>query len=372
MIRQILDKFGIIQAIKRYRMSRQVNAEKVREENLVIGHLSDDKFLPLSASEKEQIEELWGSIDNISERSYREFEMFKKLNGFDARYLTHYNYLPILAHLLNDYRYTKIYDDKGLLGYLKPTHMRFPKCYVRRIVSDFYDNEMHQINFDQAVDSCSKTDEIFIKPSHETSGGKGAKLLRLKGLSFDERKKIIQEELSGRQNDYVVQECICQHSVMSQFNPSSVNTLRITTLMLNGKFSLCSIILRCGMDGSTVDNWGAGGLVVNVSPDGIVNSVAHDIYLNEYKSNGGCVFENCSIPQMPDILKMLEQCHKEDFAICKFIGWDIAIDKDGCPIIIELNSSQPGVIGEQLIAGPIFGNRTQEVIDYCKTKRFSY
>lgn len=148
MVRQVIDKLGIIQAIKRYRMKRQVNAERVREEKLVTGHLSDDKFLPLTASEKEQIEELWGSMDNISESSYREFEMFKKLNGFDARYLTHYNYLPILAHLLNDYRYTKIFDDKGLLGYIKPTHIKFPKCYVRRIVSDFYDNEMHQINFD--------------------------------------------------------------------------------------------------------------------------------------------------------------------------------------------------------------------------------
>ena len=37
-------------------------------------------------------------------------------------------------------------------------------------------------------------------------------------------------------------------------------------------------------------------------------------------------------------------------------------------IIIELNSSQPGVIGEQLCTGPIFGDRTHEVLDYCSKK----
>ena len=51
---------------------------------------------------------------------------------------------------------------------------------------------------------------------------------------------------------------------------------------------------------------------------------------------------------------------------------NIVKDEKGEPIIIELNGSQPGVIGEQLVAGPIFGNRTQEVIDYCKSKKFSY
>ena len=73
-----------------------------------------------------------------------------------------------------------------------------------------------------------------------------------------------------------------------------------------------------------------------------------------------------------DILALVEKAHCESFSICKFIGWDIAINSDGVPILVELNSSQPGVIGEQLVAGPIFGDRTQEVIDYCKLKRFSY
>ncbi len=58
---------------------------------------------------------------------------------------------------------------------------------------------------------------------------------------------------------------------------------------------------------------------------------------------------------MPEILRLIEKAHKENFAICKFIGWDIAINKEGEPVIIELNSSQPGVIGE-LLMGVLIGN----------------
>lgn len=374
MVRKILNFFGISQCIRYYKLQRKINHERINEERLVIEHLSGNKFESLSFDEKCQIAELWSGLDNLTWFSFAEFEMFKRIKGFDARYLTHSIYLPVVAHLLNDFRYTKIFEDKGLCGYIKSTYIRFPKCYLRRIGSDYYDDNMRQLTIEQAIEKCAAQEELFIKPSHETSGGKGAKLLKYVGLSLEGGgfKETIQKELSERKGDYVVQECIHQHPVMAQFNPTSVNTFRITTLMLNGKFTICSVILRFGRDGSSVDNWGAGGLLVHVNNNGTVNAVAHDINLNEYTSNGGCVFADCSIPQLPDILKLIEKCHRDDFAICKFIGWDIAINQDGNPVIIELNSSQPGVIGEQLVAGPIFGDRTWEVIDYCKTKRFSY
>ena len=372
MVRRFLQKIGLTKIIKRQLLQRKIISERRNEENMVVGNLSTDKFEPLTRKEQEQVKELWGTIQNISYISYKEFEMFKRIRGFDARFLTHSIYLPIIARLLNDFKYTKIFEDKGLCGSIKTSNIKFPKCFVRRIGVDCYDDNMRQLSIDQAIEKCIEQEKLFIKPSHETSGGKGAKLLNLTSLTYEERKSSIQKEFLERKDDYVVQQCIQQHPVMAQFNPTSVNTFRITTLMLNGVYSLCSIILRCGKVGSNVDNWGAGGLIVHVFPDGKVDDVAYDILLNEYTLNGDCVFGNCFIPQLPDILKKIEKCHQEDFAICKFIGWDITINQDGTPIIIELNSSQPGVIGEQLISGPIFGDRTREVIDYCKTKIFSY
>lgn len=373
MLYRILYKLGILDLFYKYRFKRRIRKEREREEALVINNFSEDKFEALTLEEKTQVDSLWGNICNIEVTSYREFEMFKKLYGFDARFLTHNIYLPVISHLLNDYKYTKIFEDKGLLGYIKSdTCIRFPKCFIRRIVSDYYDGGMHQITLDKSIDICASEDELFVKPSHDTSSGIGTQLIQLKKYDKDERKKILREEFLKRKDDFVVQECLHQHPVMAQFNETSVNTFRITTLLLNNKYSLCSIVLRCGKNGSNVDNWGAGGLMIYVTPEGKVNSIAHDIKGNTYKTNGKCVLGECTIPQMPKILEMVEKCHREDFAICKFIGWDIAIDQNGEPVIVELNSSQPGVIGEQLVNGPIFGDRTQEVIDYCKSKEFVY
>lgn len=370
MIRKILYKVGVLQKISSLRLQRRITLERSREEYYVTSNYSVDKTKPLTDSEKKQIDALWGQLVPVT--SYKEFEMFKKVYGFDSRFLTHHMYLPIVARLLNDYKYTTIFDDKGLLGYIAASCIKTPHCFIRYIGNDFYNNEMRQLSYDEAIDNCADQDELFIKPSHETSGGKGAKLVKMEGKSREQKIALIKEELADRDRDYVVQECLHQHPIMSQFNSSSINTFRITTLMLNGKFSIGSIVLRCGKKGSSVDNWGAGGIMTMVFPNGQINRIGHDIQLNEYASNGECVFADCTIPQIPEILNLIEKAHRDNFSICKFIGWDIAINEKGEPVIIELNSSQPGVIGEQLVAGPIFGDRTQEVIDYCKKKKFSY
>ena len=171
--------------------------------------------------------ELWGGVDFLQGFSFTEFEMFKKIYGFDARFLTHSIYLPVVARLLKDFKYTKIFEDKGLCGYIKSTNIKFPKCYIRRIGANYYDDGMRQMSFEQAIEKCIDQEEVFIKPSHETSGGKGAKLLKLKKLPLEYKQGVLGKELIDRTNDYVVQEVIKQHPIMAQFNPTSVNTFRI-------------------------------------------------------------------------------------------------------------------------------------------------
>ena len=69
------------------------------------------------------------------------------------------------------------------------------------------------------------------------------------------------------------------------------------------------------------------------------------------------------------MLNHVEEAHTKQFPICKYIGWDMIIDKDRNPICIEINSCQNEHLTFQLSAGPTFGDRTREVIDYCKTKK---
>ena len=356
----------ILCAIRRRRFLNRINQHRQREEDLVVKEFASDKNELLTDDEKQQVNELWGQLMPIT--SYKEYEMFKKQFGFDARFVSHHIYLPILARRLNNYKYTKLFDDKGMLGYISSSNLKFPFCYVRCIGGDLFDNEMRQINLTEAIHRCASLNAVFIKPSKETSGGKGTEVLRMEYLTQSERCTLIAKKISERNNDFVIQECLSQHRVMAQFNASSVNTLRITTLLLNGVCSICSIILRMGKDASSVDNWGGGGIVCHVDFDGNISDIGIDIHLNRYNTNGTCIFQGKNIPQVPMILKQIKDAHTNYFALCNLIGWDVAINQEGEAVILELNSSQPGLIAEQIFSGPIFGERTQEVIEYCKNK----
>lgn len=284
--------------------------------------------------------------------------------------MSHYFYLPIIAHKLNNYRYTKIFEHKSLQGHIVKGELKSPYCYVRCIDQEYYDNDMNQLSRQQAIDACMSYDVLIVKDSLDSSGGQSVEKLILSEVK--DKRQEVERILNERKRDFVIQECIKQHSSMAKFNESSINTLRVTTLYLNGVFTVCSIILRFGKKGMKVDNWGAGGIIVGVGLDGKVNDYGYDIQLNKFYEYNDVTFKNEFIMQIPSLLGKVEDTHKNQFSLCKFIGWDICFNQDNEPIIIELNSSQPGVIGEQLCTGPIFGDRTQEVIDYCNKKEFNY
>lgn len=342
---------------------KQIKAEQTREEFLVMQYYDKSKLAELTDKEKFEIRSIWGG--HI--RSFEEYRLFKTYCGFNPMFLSHFLYLPVIARKVNDYRITKLFEDKGLQGFLVDSNIKSPTVYARRISGEYYNGSMNQITEKEAIEECLGN-AMVIKDSKDSSGGKSVRKISVTRDNMDELKN----EFLSRRNDFVVQECLQQSDEMAKFNPSSINTFRITTLYLNGKYSLLNINLRMGKEGSTVDNWGAGGIMVGVNADGSLKPFGYDIQLNKYYSSKGVKFDGAVIKEMPYILKEVEKAHKNYFSLCKLIGWDICIDNNGIPILIEVNSSQPGIIGEQLCNGPIFGNRTQEVVDYCKSKEFRY
>lgn len=350
-----------------------IKQEQQHEENLVLQNIPSNSLSPLSDLEKEQVRKLFGQLeDGLKIEHFAELALFKHYNGFDPRYMSHYMYLPVIAHKLNNYHYTKMLEHKSLLGYLAKGILKFPYCYVRCIDGEYFDNEMMQIGKEKAISICLEAENLIVKDSVDTSGGTSVELLRLEDISESERRKELNRIFSERKNDFVIQERIKQHQSFSRFNPTSINTLRVTSLYLNGKYSTLSIILRFGKQGMKVDNWGSGGIVTGVSEDGKLSKTGYDIQLNEYEEYNGIKFRDEYLSQVPVLLKDIEEAHKTQFSLCKFIGWDICFDENNKPVVLEINSSQPGVIGEQLCTGPIFGDRTQEVIDYCSGKPFRY
>lgn len=357
-----------LKKIKRQYVNRQIEAERKREEDIVVGQLDDSDFEPLTQSEKDAFCKLWSPV--ATSFSFREMERYKKLNGFDPRYMPHQLYLPLIARRLNDYRLTKILEHKAMAGWIsantKQCPLRFPYCYIRKINGSYYNNEMEEISEEQAVKNLLDAPLFIIKPAIDSANGNGVK--KVKPTDEASLRKL----LSEYKDNCVAQEAIRQSEFTSQFNRDSVNTFRVETLYLNGKTTVCCNIFRFGMPGSLTDNVGGGGCAIQVV-DGVLCNQAitakHEIVT---KVNGLDLSEKFIIPNMKAIEEILVKCHALLYPFSHFNGWDIALDTNNQPVVIEVNTSQPGVAFEQELCGPIFGDRTQEVIDYCKTKDFNY
>ena len=359
----------IKERIKRQILRNLINKERAREENIVMSQIPESVRTPLTEAEKYAVDEMWGKImGGGNSLSYNELEVYKFFNGFDPRYLGHNLYLPLVARRLNDYHYTKFFEDKGLFGRLS-SEIIAPTCLVRCIDGEYYNNDLGQISESEAKRICQDYNgDIIVKPSRNSSGGK--KVIK---LTSEQRTNGWLEQISENYGcDWIVQECIRQHELLSMFNPDSVNTFRITTLYLNGKASICSSVLRFGCSGSVTDNFGSGGNLIGVHEDGSLCKYAVNNKLECFYEVDSIKFSEISLPFIPRVYEYVLHAHVQSFSLSKFIGWDVCIDHEGHPVVIEINSSQPGIFGEQIFAGPIFGNRTEEVIDYVSGKEFKY
>lgn len=362
--------YRILRFILQHKCETDVTKERQLEENLVMRSIPESCLSSLSDAEKSEVKMLFSPIGDVN--SFKELALFKYHNGFDSRYVSHYMYLPLIARRLNDYQYTQIFEHKSLLGFLVNKGLSYPTCFVRCIDSEYYDADMLQITEADVINICAAKNCLLVKDSSGTSGGGSIQIIELSHLSLPDREERIRQVLNERKNDFVIQEIVKQHESTAKFNRTSINTFRITTLYLNGKFSTLSVVFRFGKTGMTVDNWGRGGIIIGVSPTGDMYERGYDIYMNEYTEYNGINFSEQHFEFIPSLLEAVELAHKYSYPLCKLIGWDICYRENGLPVVIEVNSSQPGLIGEQLCTGPIFGDRTQEVIDYCSHKRFIY
>lgn len=347
----------------------QIQQEKVHEESLILQHIEDNAFFtPLTENEKREIVDYWG----ITPSSFRECEVYKHFRGFDVRFMPMSIYLPLITRRLNDYQYTEILEHKSLFGYLTKGVVKFPHCYVRTVNKEYYSDDMQQIDYEQAIEACLNSNRLVIKDSIGGSGGKGIEILKFENKDIEERRNLIKAAIIRRKTDFVIQEYLYETEELRKFNSSSVNTIRVQSLYLNGKWSAVTIILRFGGEGSEVDNACSGGYSVGVHSDGALFDYGYNYKMERTDHIGDIYFKDTKLSFIPELLKYVEEAHVKQFPICKYIGWDMIIDKDGNPVCIEINSCQNGHLTFQLSAGPTFGDRTREVIDYCNTKKLYF
>ena len=328
--------------------------------NALATSFSKGSELPLLTSEeKKQIRDRWGKIIPDVKSGYIFYQIFKKYNEFDSRYVPSCYYHPYITSCLNPQKYAYILSDKNILQNVYH-HIKHAKSVIRNIDGLFLDESNNILTTDEAIDIIKRNRPLIIKKSIESCGGKNITIINSES-TIEDIKKILKEF----NKDFVIQELVKQSEDTKRFNPSSLNTIRITSLFINGKFSICNAILRCGSKDSIVDNGGMGGTMVRVGSDGKLGKYGLNFKGEKFDNSNGIKFEGQEIHNFDSITKIIEQSHTS-MPLCGIIGWDISLDEKNEPILIEANLTIPGVFGEQLCCGNMFGDRTDEIIEYIQ------
>lgn len=331
----------------------------------------------LTESYKADYLHYWRSIDPHANFDW--FKAYAAVNGnFDIRYASEIIYYNIFEPTLNNAIFAEAYSDKN--NYHRfINHSYLPKILLRCIQGAFMDEDYKNISdLEQHFKSIlQKNEKVVCKKTIETGGGADVEILRKTDAGFTDNKNNIvriDELLKRFGQSFLIQEYIEQHPFFSQFNPSSVNTIRIFTYrsVLDNQVHILHSVLRIGKKGALVDNQASGGISCGIIINsGILNNFAIDKYGSKYLESNQISFSGQEVPEYGKMKEIaIEIAHL--FPYHRLLGFDFALDKNEKIRVVEVNNRNNEINFYQMNNGSLFGDFTQEVVQYCKRSKRTF
>ncbi|WP_290610859.1 sugar-transfer associated ATP-grasp domain-containing protein [Arsukibacterium sp. UBA3155] len=231
--------------------------------------------------------------------------------------------------------------DAEFLGYLSATGGCNADCASLRSAEDLTALLMKRTDLDK----------ICFKPV-DGSGGEGfcaVEIDRSNGLMFKELGKQTTVSIANflsrtlmidRGCDYIIEKYLQQHPALADFNPSSLNTLRIWVgKTTDGKPKIIAVYLRVGRSGKLIDNKMAGGFGVSIDINSFKTVMLlppdNNEHCYEHHPDSG---ENLIDRQLPFRQEVITLAEKVISILpnTRFVGLDIALTPQE-PVIIEFN-----------------------------------
>ena len=320
--------------------------------------------ISLNEIEKEEINAFWEQYMSSTVRNqlidYRYYSVFKNalIEGERlSNYIPDTFYYAFIDEYYTNPQHSSPCDDKNMYD-LYFHDINRPKTVFRKIDDMFLDENYSVIKVEDAIKKAKDEGEVILKIGKFSEGGQGEMLWD----SIRDNENRLIEFLKASDN-IVCQEIIKQHKVLNDLNPSSVNTVRIMTLIFNNEVHLMSSAIRFGASGNRTDNINSGGLACGLYQDGRLKSIAYDIAARKYNCHqSGQSFDEITIPSYGQCVDIVTTLAKRFVSISKLISWDLAIDEKGNPLLIEFNLAFGGINFHQICNGPILGNLTHDVL----------
>ena len=232
-------------------------------------------------------------------------------------YVTTKSYYKLLSYL-NDKEYIATMSDKIV----------FNKIFNKYLGREWIDLRVTSLEDFKKFIKDKKT--VFAKPPTDF-GGHGIEKIVIK-----EEKNI--EDLYNRLKEKklnLIEEEIVQHEELNKLNPYAVNSFRIVTLVKDNKAYLLANALRINIDDAIAI--GCSDAYMRLDEKGNICSRVIDDVANIYEEHpiAKIKFSTVKIPYVKEAFDMALKAALEVPEI-RYVGWDIAITKNG-PVIMEGN-----------------------------------
>ncbi len=314
-----------------------------------------DNVKQLSEDQKQAIINYWKKYIDDLDLNYHQYYI-DRTGKFDVRFIPDDIFAGYIDGYLNNRSIEAGISDKNYFDlYLAGFNM--PKTIVH-LINGYYETPSYEIiSKEDAICRLLKSKSFIAKPSMASYGGKGVELFE--NPSVDDINSYIEQ--NG--DNIIFQEIVKQHPMTGLLHPQSINTIRIMTLVLDNDIKILPAAFRMGVGSSSVDNASKGGIYCKISPDGRLSDFAYDALGNRYDSHpDGGKFNQVEFDFMPKVEDLVKNAAQR-FLHFRLIGWDIAIDQDANPIIIEANLTMSGMDVIETICGPLFGDYTEQILD---------
>lgn len=311
----------------------------------------------LTKEQKKEIQDFYYGMIGKKINFYSHEYFYSRTGVYSKEYIPRGLYHVELVPKANKVPYRDAYADKNMVDILLPD-VKHPHTILKRINGYFY-FEKKPVSKQEAITLCQNIHHAIIKPVLNHSG-KGVKGLEIENGVANLDGWSVEQLFDKYGNNFQIQERLKQHAKMNELNDTSVNTLRILTYRSEMEILVIYSVVRIGRQGQVIDNQSAGGMSTIIGEDGRLGKYAYSGFTGESveKTDSGTILEGFEIPSYTKAIETVKRLHFE-LPYFNLIGWDIAIDEVGDPVLIEWNVS-PGL--SQSAFGPGLGKYTERII----------
>ena len=229
------------------------------------------------------------------------------------------------------------------------------------LAKDYFKREVCFVNdqtpSEQFIDFAIRQKRFIMKPLNGTLGD--STFISTTNTE-DEAKSLLSQLLE--KGSWIAEELIIQHSSTAEWNPSSVNSMRIPSFRTADGVRILQPFFRTGRKGSVVDNAGHGGIFAVFDEEtGVITTDGVDEHGGRFAQHpdSGLTFKGWQIPYWKELKELTAEVHHSLPSHHQYVGFDFALTDNGW-VLIEGNWGQ--MVGQM---AELKGIR-HEFIDYLR------